>query len=46
MINEGFDKLKSFIKIKSSKFKAYNELEEKFNDIANNLEKYDFFMMN
>ena len=29
MINEGFDKLNSFIKIKSSKFKAYNELEEK-----------------
>ena len=25
MINEGFDKLNSFIKIKSSKFKAYNE---------------------
>ena len=43
MINEGFDKLNSFIKIKSSKFKAYNELEEKFNDIANNLEKYDYF---
>ena len=43
IINEGFEKLKTFVNIKSSKFKEYEELEEKFNDIANNLEKYDFF---
>lgn len=35
MIKEGFEKLKSFVNIKSSKFDAYYELEEKFNNIAN-----------
>lgn len=34
MIKEGFEKLKSFVNIKSSKFEVY-ELEEKFNNIAN-----------
>ena len=43
MINDGFEKLKSFINIKSSKFDAYYELEEKFNNIADNLEKYGIF---
>ena len=43
MIKESFEKLKNFINIKSSKFNAYYELEEKFNNITNNLEKYEIF---
>lgn len=41
MIKEGFEKLKSFVNIKSSKFEVYYELEEKFNNIANILKKYE-----
>ena len=44
MINEGFNKLKAFVKVKKqSKFEIYCELEEKFNSIALKLEKYDIF---
>lgn len=43
MIKESFEKLKSFVNVTSSKFDAYYELEEKFNDIANKLEGYEFF---
>lgn len=43
MIKEGIEKLKSIINIKSSKFDGYYELEEKFNNIANILEKYEIF---
>ena len=43
MIKESFEKLKNFINMKSSKFNAYYELEKKFNNIANNLDKYEIF---
>ena len=36
LIKEGFEKLKSFVK-SQKRFKVYHELEEKFNNIANNL---------
>ena len=43
MIKEGLYKLKSFVEVKKqSKFKIYYELEEKFNEIALKLEKYEF----
>lgn len=43
MIKEGLYKLKSFVKVKKqSKFEIYYELEEKFNEIALKLEKYEF----
>ena len=42
MINEGFEKLKILIKSEPLKINIYNELEEKFKDIANNLERYEF----
>lgn len=43
MIKEGLCKLKSFVKVKKqSKFEIYHELEEKFNEIALKLEKYEF----
>lgn len=43
MIKEGLYKLKSFVKVKKqSKFEIYHELEEKFNEIALKLEKYEF----
>lgn len=41
ILNEEYEKLKSFDNIESSKL--YSELEEKFNDIANNLETCEFF---
>ena len=38
LIKEGFDKLKSFVKTKKdSKFQFYYELDEKLNNIANNM---------
>ena len=43
MIKESFEKLKSIVNMKPSKFKAYYELEEKFDEIAIKLEKYEFF---
>ena len=43
MIKEGFDKLKTIVKVKQSKFEKYYELEDKFYDIALKLEKYEFF---
>ena len=43
MIQEGFDKLKSFFSVKSSKFKVYNELKEKFNEIADKLRDNETF---
>lgn len=42
MIKEGFDKLKNLIKSEPLKINIYNELDEKFKDIANNLERYEF----
>jgi hypothetical protein len=43
MIHEGFEKLKSFVKVKQSEFKIYYELEEKFDAIALKLEKLELF---
>lgn len=43
IIKEGFEKLKSFVKSKNkSSFDIYFELDEKFNDIALRLEKFEF----
>ena len=43
MIKEGFDKLNSFFSVKSSKFKVYDEIKEKFNEIADKLRDNDSF---
>ena len=43
IIEEGFDKLKTIVKVKESKFEKYYELEDKFNAIALKLEKCEFF---
>ena len=43
MIKEGFEKLKNFIKYEKTDLNIYYELDEKFNDIALRLEKYEFF---
>lgn len=43
MIKEGFDKLNSFFSVKSSKFKVYFELKEKFNEIADKLRNIKSF---
>ena len=43
MIQEGFDKLKSFVRIKKQhEFRIYSELDEKFNEIALKLEENTF----
>lgn len=44
MIKEGFEKIKSFVNKKSSKFKVYYELREKFNMIANKLRDCEYFI--
>ena len=44
MINEGFYKLKTFVKVKNqSQIKIYEELEDKFEEITLKLEKYEIF---
>lgn len=43
IIKESFERLKNFIKYEKSDFKIYYELDEKFNEIALRLEKYEFF---
>ena len=42
MIELGLNKLKSFVKSDESKFEVFREMDERFNDIAKNLEKYEF----
>lgn len=43
MINDGLDKLKTFVNTKNkSKFNFYYELDKKFDEIALKLEKYEF----
>ena len=41
-IQQGIDKIKSFVKSKKTKIEQYYELKEKFLEIATLLEKHDF----
>lgn len=43
MIKDGFDRLKSFVTVEKQSYKTYYEIENKFDEIALKLEKYQFF---